>query len=461
MSYQNQDGQARGPAPTKNRQNIMLSDAIKFLFDLELFGIKLGLENISALCRSLGNPQSRFPSVHIAGTNGKGSTAAILESILLAAGYRVGLYTSPHLSRFNERIRVNRQEIPDLYIENFVKKVRPQAEESKATFFEVTTALAFQYFADEKVDIAVIETGLGGRLDATNILTPKVSVITGIDFDHTDRLGTDLASIAREKAGIIKPETPAVIGKLEPEASAVIVETAIQKGVSLISAPAATRLRFLDGGWRGSRFGVSEEFSPSGEIFLNLPGRHQGENLASALTAVDALRQSGFNISSDACKTGAATVFWPARLELISESPAVVLDVAHNPGAAVRLTESLKQLWKGKIAFLIGILGDKDHGRFLEAVLPIAFRFWFVRPDSKRALAPVKLEQAVGSKTPSEVIQDPAGAFWKAYAELEPEELLVVTGSHYVVGSVLDEWRQSGRAYPFDSHREPESVILL
>jgi dihydrofolate synthase/folylpolyglutamate synthase len=438
----------------------MPSEAIKYLYDLELFGIKLGLENISALCRSLGNPHNKFRSVHIAGTNGKGSTAAILESILLAAGYRVGLYTSPHLVRFNERIRVNRQEIPDAHIESFVRGIRPQIEERKATFFEATTALAFRYFADEKVDIAVIETGLGGRLDATNILAPKVAVITGIDFDHTDRLGTDLASIAKEKAGIIKPQTPVVIGKLETEASAVIVETVMNNGSSLVSAPAVARLRHLESGWGGSRFGVSAEFSPSGEIFLYLAGRHQGENLASALAAVDVLRQGGFNISSDACRAGAASVRWPARLELISENPAVVLDAAHNPGAAARLAEALKQLWKGKVAFLVGILGDKDYGRFLEALQPLASRFWFVRPDSKRALEPEKLAEAVGSRVSSEVIPDPAAAFWKAYASLGPEELLLVTGSHYVVGSVLEAWQKSGRPYPLTSRREPESVIL-
>ncbi|MCI0405167.1 MAG: bifunctional folylpolyglutamate synthase/dihydrofolate synthase, partial [candidate division Zixibacteria bacterium] len=179
----------------------MTAPGIQYLFDLELFGIKLGLETIGALCDFLDNPQNRHPIVHIAGTNGKGSTAAILESVLLAAGYRVGLYTSPHLVRFNERVRVNRQEIPDAFIEDFVGRLRPEIEKHKATFFEAATALAFQYFADQKVDIALVETGLGGRLDATNVVSPVLSVITGIDKDHTDRLGKSFSKIAFEKAG--------------------------------------------------------------------------------------------------------------------------------------------------------------------------------------------------------------------------------------------------------------------
>ncbi len=436
----------------------MIPKAIQYLFDLELFGIKLGLENIRALCNFLDNPQNRYPIVHITGTNGKGSTAAILESILLTAGYRVGLYTSPHLVRFNERVRVNRQEIPDSFIEGFVERIRPEIEKHKATFFEAATALAFQYFADQKVDIAVVETGLGGRLDATNVVLPVLSVITGIDKDHTDRLGKSFSKIAFEKAGIIKPERPVVVGNLKSSAFRVIAETAEKQGSPLTVAAEQAPVKLLKSDWTGSRFGVAEAFSPTGELFLNLAGRYQGENLSVALAAAEHLRPRGFSIPASACETGAGTVFWSARLEMISKEPPVVLDVAHNAAAAARLAGSLRRLWSGKVVFLLGILADKDYRRFLLALKPLAKYFYFVRPDSQRALDPKILAEAAGKAVSHEILDDPAQALWKAYTLLGPDELLAVTGSHYVVGKVLAAWRHSGREYPFV--REPEPVIL-
>lgn len=436
----------------------MTSNAIQYLYDLELFGIKLGLENSVSLCNFLGNPENRYPIVHIAGTNGKGSTAAILESILLAAEYRVGLYTSPHLVRFNERVRVNRQAIPDSFIEEFVGCIRQEIEKHKATFFEVATALAFQYFAVQKVDVAIIETGLGGRLDATNIVTPLLSVITNIDKDHRDRLGKSLSKIAAEKAGIIKPQRPVVIGNLKSSALRVVVETARKLDAPLAVATEVAAVKLLKSNWKGNRFHVSAAFSPSEELFLNLAGRFQGENLSVALAAVEHLRQNGFTIPLAACEKGTQTVAWPARLEMISQEPPVVLDVAHNAAAAARLAGSLRRLWRGKVVFLMGTLADKDYRRFLLPLKPLAKRFYFVRPDSKRALEPGVLAEAVGTGVPNEVIGDPVGALWKAYALLGPDELLVVTGSHYVVGKVLEAWQHSGRDYPFV--REPEQVIL-
>ncbi len=436
----------------------MIPDAIKYLFDLELFGIKLGLENIRALCDFLDNPQNRYPVVHIAGTNGKGSTAAILESILLSAGYRVGLYTSPHLIRFNERVRVNRLEIADEFVENFVESIRPEIEKNKATFFEATTALAFQYFADEKVDIAIIETGLGGRLDATNVVFPVLSVITGIDKDHTDRLGKSFSKIAFEKAGIIKPERPVVVGNVKSSTFRVIAETAEKQNAPLTVAAGQAPVKLLKSDWTGSRFRVPEDFSTSGELFLNLAGRYQGENLSVALAAVEHLRRRGFSIAATACEEGTRTVFWPARLEMISKEPPVVLDTAHNAAAAARLAGSLRRLWPGKVVFVLGILADKDYHRFLLALKPLAKYFYFVRPDSKRALEPKVLSEAIGKNVPSEVVENAVDALWKAYALLGTNELLVVTGSHYVVGKVLEAWQLSGRDYPFA--REQEPVIL-
>jgi len=427
----------------------MSSEAIKFLYDLELFGIKLGLENIGSLCDFLGNPQNRYPCVHIAGTNGKGSTAAILESILLAAGYRVGLYTSPHLIRFNERVRVNRQEMPENFIDEFVGRIRPEIERLKGTFFEATTAMAFQYFAEVKADIAVIETGLGGRLDATNIITPLVSVITNIDKDHTDRLGKSLTSIAKEKAGIIKPDVPVVIGKLKESAQKAIVEKVREVRAPLVSAPASAPVKLIKIGWKGGRYRVRESFALEGELFLNLAGEYQGENLSVALAVVEVLRNAGFSISAEACATGAESVVWPARLEMISGEPPVVLDVAHNAAAAGQLAQSLEQLWPKKAVFLLGILADKDYRRFVGQLEPLAKRFYFVRPDSMRALEPEVLAQLVKGSVQCEAILDPVEAFWKAYNSLGTGELLVVTGSHYVVGKILESWQKLGRPYPF------------
>jgi dihydrofolate synthase/folylpolyglutamate synthase len=287
-----------------------------------------------------------------------------------------------------------------------------------------------------------------------------LSVVTNIDKDHTDRLGRSLSKIASEKAGIIKPEKPVVVGNLKGSAFRVMAETARKLNSPLTIAAELAPVKLLKSNWKGSRFRVAEDFSPSGELFLNLAGRYQSENLSVALAAAEHLRQRGFSIPPAACEAGTRAVFWPVRLEMISKEPPVVLDVAHNAAAAARLAGSLRRLWPGKVVFLLGILADKDYHRFLLALKPLAKYFYFVRPDSKRALEPKVLAEAVGANVPHEIIDDPAQALWKAYALLGPEELLVVTGSHYVVGTVLETWRRSGRDYPLSLAREPERVIL-
>lgn len=347
--------------------------------------MRLGLDRIEALLALMGNPERQLRFVHVAGTNGKGSFCALLSSILQEAGYRVGLYTSPHLVRLNERYQINRHEIEDgelLRLAEYAGGLAQDMDE-RPTEFELLTAMAFKYFADERCDIVVLETGLGGRLDATNVIPPpELAALMNIGLEHTEYLGTTLAQIAAEKAGILKNGSLAVSYGQCAEVRAVFEKIAAERGVALEFAD-FSRLKILSSDREG------QSFSYDGETyFIPLLGEHQCKNAAVAITAAKALRGRGFEITDEAIRRGLARAVWQARLEILRNEPLFILDGAHNPQCAESLAAALPGLLRGERAvFLVGVLADKDYPQMLRQMLPLAREFVTLTPDSPRALS--------------------------------------------------------------------------
>ncbi|MFA5114304.1 MAG: folylpolyglutamate synthase/dihydrofolate synthase family protein [Candidatus Margulisiibacteriota bacterium] len=346
----------------------------KYLAALEKFGINLGLERIERLLDRLDNPQRTLKTIHVAGTNGKGSTCAMIASILQAAGHKVGLYTSPHLIKYNERIKVNGKDIPGKDFKKGLSLVE-QAEEGmgeRPTVFEALTALAFWYFAQEKVDYAVVEVGMGGRLDATNVVTPLICVITNIDLEHTAVLGKTLAKIAVEKAAIIKPGVPVITAETKPEALKVIKHQAEKKHSLLIQVG-----------------------SQQAGLRSALIGEHQKTNAACAVVAV---RLAGINVGKEAVGRGLESVVWPARFQVVSKKPLTIVDGAHNPAGVATLVATLQAQYPGrKFTFIIGTQSDKDAASMLSLLKPVAGRIVQTHSSHQNAAnqGSVKLAQAL------------------------------------------------------------------
>jgi len=384
-----------------------LDDTLSWLYGTQIRGIKLGLAGIQALAEVLGNPQQSLRFVHVAGTNGKGSVCAMLESICRAAGLKTGLYTSPHLVRYNERIQVNRRSIPDEEVIRGIDEIQALISEHdlSPSFFEITMALAFLYFLKSEVDIVVLETGLGGRLDATNIVRPIVSVLTSIDLDHQRILGNSLAEIAREKAGIIKQGVPVVSAPQYAEVCGVFESVAQSNG---------TQVQYA-------------EF-PSPPFRLALAGSRQQLNAA---VAVDALAQANLAVSPQAITTGLATVFWPGRFQHVE--PNLILDGAHNPAASWQLVQTWKECHRGTTPTVIfGGLKDKNLSQMLEALSQIASRFFLVPVQNDRSASPSDLKAP--SYLPSTVYPNVKTAIYQARTLPDP---ILVTGSLYLVGEAL------------------------
>jgi dihydrofolate synthase/folylpolyglutamate synthase len=414
------------------------TEALEHLYGLQHHGIKLGLETTQALLARLGAPERRFASLHVGGTNGKGATAAMAASVLRAAGRRVGLYTSPHLVDFRERIRVNGEPIPEERIAGLVERVRAaQGPDLHPTFFEFTTAMAFQHFADAEVDLAVCEVGMGGRFDATNVLSPCVAAITNVSLDHEAFLGDTVARIAFEKAGIIKPGVPLVTGRLEPEAADVVRAVAAERG-----AP-----------W----FRWSHEFRCTGDpviamtyegmegryegLVCPLPGAHQLENAGCALAMIELASALGYGASEAAVRSGIAGVSWEGRLECVEEHPLLLLDGAHNPAAARALADYLTDLrcrrGEGRLVLVVGMMRDKDRGGFLRALLPLADTVILTQVRLPRAATVEELREALdpcGVKVRD--AQEPAQALELARRLARPEDVVLITGSLLLVGEV-------------------------
>ena len=413
---------------------------------------KFDLENITILAERLGQPQRAYPSAHIAGTNGKGSTAAFLESILRHAGFRTGLNTSPHLEKINERIRINGEEISDQAFAEVLTRIQRLIEELLAagklrahpTYFECVTAMAFEHFARERVEFAVFEVGLGGRLDATNILAPVVTIITRIDFDHENFLGHSLREIAAEKAGILKPGVPAVVAEQHPEAREVILARAKELACPVIE-PAqifcVDRESMHNGSVRARLIEVDS--GKTFEIAPSLPGRFQFQNALNALAAARLLQKRGFKISDEAITQGIANTVWPGRLEKLQSHPDVYLDGAHNPGAARELAHFLEVNFPGRKIFLLyAALRDKAVDEVAGLLFPHATEVIVTAPNTSRAISAAQLAEVVGHHAAHyTVIPDAERAFEHVLAQAAPQDAIFITGSLYLVGQLRQYWK--------------------
>jgi len=440
-------------------------ESLKYLFSLgrelaaptQAAAAKFDLENISILSEALGHPERKYRSVHIAGTNGKGSTAAFTESILRTAGVRTGLYTSPHLERINERIRVSGEEISDEDFAGSFSNIHGLIEELLAqgklrahpTFFEVVTALAFEYFAKAEAEIAVFEVGLGGRLDATNILVPNVSVITRVDFDHESFLGHSLEEIAGEKAGIIKRGVPLVLAGQKTGAREVILKRAEDLNVDVCGTETgfqATKIEMQEGCVRAE---VVEE--RSGARFLVAPklrGRFQLENAINAIAATRMLQRQGERIVDSAIERGIASAIWPGRLEELQSTPDVYLDGAHNPSAARELASFLKENFAGRrVILLFAAMRDKAVDEIAGILFPHASEVIFTQPKISRAISAAQLAGMAGEYAARfRVIADAEAAFETALAWAESGDAIFITGSLYLVGELRHYWKARSHA---------------
>ena len=422
------------------------SSAVAYLYRLQQHGIKLGLATMTALMVRLGMPQTRYRTLHIAGTNGKGSTAAMAAAVLQAAGYRVGLYTSPHLVEFRERICVNGEMIAESQVAQLTEQLQVLCQpDLSPTFFEYTTAMAFQHFADSGVDVAVLEVGLGGRFDATNVVTPMACAVTTISLDHQEYLGTTRSSIAFEKAGIIKPGVPVVLGRLEDDAWRTIEQVARER-----QAPV---------------FRLNEDFHTEGEIprpfsyrgldmrydglTCALEGRHQLDNAACALALLEAAAPQGIAVTAEAVREGLRTVNWAGRLEVVDRRPTILLDGAHNPAAATALADYLTRSDRSHssrpVVLLLGMMRDKDHRGFVEPLRNLVDEVVLTQADLPRAATAQELRASFeGLLTHPHVVPLLSDAMALARQLATPDGLVCVTGSLMLVGECKAWFRGCG-----------------
>lgn len=443
---------------------------LDYLFGLQRFGIKLGLENISTLLEILGNPHRAFPCIHIAGSNGKGSTAAFLDSILRQSGLRTGLYTSPHLVDFCERIQTNGKPIPTSRIGALTEEIRahvremegrgcfrPKGETAAArsgretenatlTFFEFTTAMMFRYFQEEKVDIAVVEAGLGGRLDATNVVDPVASLITSISKEHSQHLGGTLLEIAGEKAGIIKPGRPLLTSTTQARVAALFEKRCAELNSPCLLWGRDFEAREKEPGvihFHGRRHAWSD-------LRLGLAGSHQTRNAGLALAAAEVLIESGFRMDEKTIRRGLAETRWPGRLELIESGTRILLDGAHNPGA----TETLKKALEGgyprrRLIVVLGIMADKEIPAMMKDIVPRADLLFLTKAQNERAASLDLLEAESSSyEKPYRKFGTVAEALDEALIQAGREDLVLVTGSLYIVGEARAYLLQRGIISP-------------
>src|SRR3989337_282039 len=466
-------------------------EAIKYLHNLEIHGINLGLQRITAILKSLGNPHDKLNIIHVGGTNGKGSTSAMIAAVLQKAGYKVGLYTSPHLIKFNERIRINSREIPDRKIAELAGRIKSISDfgfrisdfkisnlksqitnhKCAPTFFEFTTAMAFLYFAEEKVDIAVIEVGLGGRLDATNVGSPIVSIITNIEKDHEAILGSRMTDIAFEKAGIIKGDGILISAEAKSATLKVLASECRRKRAAFYRL---NRDFFIDDSEkaevRGQKIGgITFSFKGRRRVFkdlkTNLLGKHQLQNAACALAALEVLEEDGYDITESAVRKGLENIFWPGRLEIVSKRPLIVLDCAHNPAGAAVLKHALQREFNYKRLFLIlGIMPDKDIKGIISTLAPIADTVILTRPKTERAASLEMLYKEImdlritnyelrmkdsnrkskilNRKLKIMLIEDVQEACRTAISMSKAGDMLCITGSIFTVGEAREALRQ-------------------
>ncbi|MGE5216730.1 MAG: bifunctional folylpolyglutamate synthase/dihydrofolate synthase [Chloroflexota bacterium] len=396
--------------------------------------IDLRLDRVTRALALFDHPEAAYPSIHIAGTNGKGSTAAMLHRILSGAGYRTALYTSPHLVSFTERMRIDDAEISPQNVVEIAGEVwrRTGVAELPLTFFEFVTVMAFIYFARQPVDIAVVEVGLGGRLDATNVITPLVSVITTISKDHEAYLGSDELSIAREKGGIIKPGVPVVCGKVSPGVSRLLLDIAAERQSRAYSLGADFRFSLKNDG-RFDYRGIKQSFF---DVAVALRGRHQRVNASLALAALE-LVQDRFPITEGAMRAGLRQVRWPGRLEVILERPTVILDGAHNPEGVEVLVDELSGIRQGrKIKLLFATMADKDWAIMLRALAKSVDEIVFTKVKMERSADPRQLAATLSEPIPHRVLDDSQVGLRTLLDEARAEDVIIIAGSLYLLGEV-------------------------
>jgi dihydrofolate synthase / folylpolyglutamate synthase len=407
--------------------------ALSYLYGLQKFGMKFGLSKTENLLQAFGHPQDRLRLIHIAGTNGKGSVAAMAASIFSRAGYRVGLYTSPHLMDFRERFQINGRLIPPGLTLELIREVQERTNPKEPpTFFEFVTAMALIYFAREKVDLAIIEVGLGGRLDATNIIRPRVTAITTLALEHQEYLGSTLRQIAWEKGGIIKHGTPLVTGVTQPAAREVISRLCREQGAPLYVAGRDFRTHRIAGG----RFNYTGFGKQIKGLRTTLLGAHQIKNAGLALSLIHLWPVDDKDISEDHIREGLIQVHWPGRMEIRHEKPRIVLDGAHNPAAMKVLAGSLSEVRAAKrLLLVIGIMQDKDIPAILAPIVPLADRVFLTRAEYNRSAEPERLRSLLPrDRKKCRVISALPQAIDQALIEAAEEDLILITGSLFVVG---------------------------
>jgi dihydrofolate synthase/folylpolyglutamate synthase len=402
---------------------------------------KANLDNTIHLCEFLGNPQDKFKSIHVAGTNGKGSVSHMLAAILQTAGYKTGLYTSPHLKDFRERIKINGEMINENFIVGFTEKIQPLIDKIEPSFFEITVAMAFDYFVQQKVDIAIIETGLGGRLDSTNVITPELSVITNIGMDHMNLLGDSLQKIAEEKAGIIKKGVPVIIGEILPETEPVFRKKATEQQAELTIAPGKRSIA----GWQWDKheliIEIADQHSVDHETYhLDLPGIYQRKNLLPVLETISQLKQKGWNISDEAIHKALKQVKkltgLHGRWDIIHRNPTIVLDVAHNVDGVKQLIEQIELTDHHELHVVLGFVNDKEIESIL-GLFPVTANYYFTRATIPRALDTETLYQfALQHGLKGKQYQNVNLALAGAKARAGKDDLIVVCGSVFLVGEV-------------------------
>lgn len=403
---------------------------------------KKDLHNTVIMCGQLGHPQNKFKSIHVGGTNGKGSTSHMLAAIFQQAGYKTGLYTSPHLKDFRERIRINGTMIPETFVTDFVDQQKALIEEISPSFFEVTVAMAFAYFAEEKVDIAIIEVGLGGRLDSTNIITPELAVITNISLDHTNILGNTLTAIASEKAGIIKPGIPVVIGETQTETAQVFLNKAAETNSPLVFADQELSTSNTS---RENEYLHTSVYKGTTRIYeglrLDLNGNYQLKNILTVLQSILILKNKGYTISDEALYTALKNVKaltgLQGRWQKLAEHPLIICDTGHNMAGIKEVVQNIKDTSFHQLHMVIGMVKDKDISGVL-ALLPAGATYYFCEPQLERALPAHELaSQAASLQLYGNAFNTVSAAFSAAKKNAGHEDLIFVGGSTFVVAEVL------------------------
>ncbi len=419
----------------RNNQAIY-RQSLDYLYGLEKYGMIFGLAQVERILDAIGRPHEEIQAIHVGGTNGKGSTAAMMASVLQREGYRVGLYTSPHLVRFTERIKINGEEIGEEEVASLTGWMREKIEAAGIappfTFFDFTTAMALLHFCQKRVDLAVLEVGLGGRLDSTNVVNPLLSIVTNVSKDHEAILGRSILKIAGEKAGIIKKDRPFLTAATQPQVLRLFSKACAERGAPYFRV--GKDFRYVRRG--------EKEFDYEGlqrklwSLQLSLWGLHQIVNATTALGAMEILEDLGYPVSIDAMVEGLKEVSWPGRLEVISTSPDVVLDGAHNPAGAIVLRESLEKEFRYRhLILLVGIMKDKDAGSILRTLAPLADHIILTKPHTDRASVPTSLFKVLRQNGKrAEIVEDLGEAIGKGISMLDREDLLCITGSLYTVG---------------------------